>query len=357
MSYAALYDYQQAQVYLKNAIQRETTNVNYRFQYGRLLIQAGFPDEAAAELAACIGMDSTYIPALFQLGLLYAARKDNPQKEIAIFSSLIRQNPKDFLSFYYIGDALKRMNYADSGMIYVEQSITLNPKYFPSLVAGAHYKNANKEYAAALELYRQAEALRPRDKDLLFNIGECLRKLGSLHSAVDYFTKAIAIDSTNAFFHAQLGYAYFSLNQFDSSIAAYKTAIVCDRDNIQYYLNLARAYERIDSVQGVVRTYHDGIRALRPENISYAYNSLAIYYRSKQMWREAAEAYEHVYEYNPSNAMALFWAGDSYTHVPDNGSAADAYEKHVKLLAMDSTTLQQRTYIKKLITTLRKKGR
>lgn len=357
MSYAALYDYQHAQEYLKNAIHRDSTNVNYRFQYGRLLIQAGFPDEAAAELTACIAMDSTYIPASFQLGLLYTARKDNPQKEFDIFSFLIRQNPNDFLSLYYKGDALKRMNYADSGMLYIEQSIALNPKYFPSLVAAAHYKNANKEYAAALELYRQAEVLRPRDKDLLFNMGECMRKLGTLHSAVDYFTKAIAIDSTNALFHAQLGYAYYSLNQFDSSIAAYQSAVVCDRDNIQYYLNLARAYEKIDSVQGVVRAYHDGIRALRPENISYAYNSLAIFYRSKQMWREAAEAYEHVYEFNHSNAMALYWAGDSYTLVPDYSSAANAFEKHAHLLDGDSTTLQQRTYIKKLITTLRKKGR
>ena len=279
----------------------------------------------------------------------YLNSRVTPKKEAEIFAFLIRQNPNDFLSLYYEGDALQRLNLADSGMRCIERSYALNPRFFPSVIALAHYTNKNKEYARALEFYRKAEVLRPRDKDLLFQLGECLRKVGMLTDAVTYFKKASAMDSTNALIHAQLGFAYFTLGRFDSSITEYETAIVFDEDNIQYFNNLARAYDAKDSLEGVIRTYKRAIAILHPENISYAHNNLAVYYIRKCMYAEAADAFDHVYEFNPANRSALRWRAEALAKIPDIKAAISAYERLLRLVEAEPSNLREQTDVKKAI--------
>jgi tetratricopeptide (TPR) repeat protein len=383
MSYAALYDYPRALDAFQMAIRGDSTNVNYRFQYGRLLIQAGFTEDAAIELSQCIALDTTYLPASFQLGLLYNAQKNNPAKEEAIFSFLIRQNPNDFVSLYYKGDVLRRLNLADSGITFIQRSIAVNPRYFPSLIACAHYQDANKLYGPALKCYRQAEEIRPHDKDLLFQIGECSRKLGELKTAVIYFKKSLAIDSSNAPVLAQLGYAYYSLGRFDSSIQSYNAAIAIDGDNILYYQNLALAYQKIDSVQGAIRAYQKAIEVLHPENImfanrnlasfyysngmkqeaikslqqniSYDYNSLAGFYFSKNMSRDAATAYQHVVELDSTNFGAIWWLGTSLEELHDYKAAIRVFEKGMRLIEGDTTKTMEMRGLKATLEFCKKK--
>ena len=355
MSYGALYNYPKAQNCFQKLIQEESTNVNYRFQFGRLLIQSGFTDEAIVQLKTCIELDSSYLPASFQLGVIYNLRKKDPEKEIEIFSFLIRQNPEDFLSLYYKGDALKRFGLADSGIEFIQKSVELNPRYFPSIIAFANYINSKKDYTGALDLYQKAGAMRPNDEDVVFQIGECYRKLGQLNEAVTQFKNAILLDSLNALYYAQLGYAYFSLGAYDSSIAAYNKAIFFDENNVQYYRNLALVFQKMDSTEGVVKSYQRGIKALHPEEISHVYNDLAAYYLGKNRWREAAEAYQQVTIFNPENESALYWAGHSYMQVSEKKSAIAAFEKYLKLTEGDTSKVNFRRYVKQSIETLRRK--
>ncbi|MFA6540913.1 MAG: tetratricopeptide repeat protein [Bacteroidota bacterium] len=342
MGCAALYNYPKAQEYFQIITRQDSQNVNYHFQFARLLLQSGFSDDAIVELKTCIALDSLYLPASFQLGLMYNSLKKDPEKEIEIFSFLVRQNPDDFLSLYYVGDALRRIGLSDSGIIYVQRSIDKNPRYFPSLVAMANYKNGKKDYAEAKEYYRSANTIRRRDKDVIFQIGECYRKLGFLPEAIQHYKEAIAIDSLTAVYFAQLGYAYYSRGSYDSSITAYEKAIELDNDNVQYYRNLALVFQKIDSVQGVVQTYNRGIAALHPENISYEYNSLAAYYFSKHLWRKAAETYSTVYDFNPKNVDALYWCGYSFMQVPEKKSARRSFERYLKIIENDSSKVQER---------------
>lgn len=358
MSFAQLYAYPQAQASFQQALHADSLNVKYRYQYGRFLSQAGFVDASLAELAACMRIDSTYLPAAFQLGLLLNTQKTDPAREVAIFSYLIRQNPNDFLSLYYKGDALKRLDLEDSGIVFIEQSIALNPRYFPSLIAAAHYHNAQKDVAKALDLYERAETIRPRDKDLLVAIGDCHRKLKNFRTAIGYFHKALEIDSTTALGWAQLGYTYYSINRFDSAAAAYQSALVFDDENAVYYTNLAEVYEKMDSVQCVISTYLQAIASRHAENIAYLYRTLANYYSSKRMFREAAEAYERVYEYHPSDLMALYWSGNCYVSVPDKPTAIATFERYLHLLEADSTkTPDERKFVSNYIRQLKKQGK
>lgn len=383
ISYAALYDYSHAQEYLIKAIARDSTNANYRFQYGKLLVQAGFPDEATEQLKKCIASDSTYSPALFQLGLLYNIRKIDPGKEAEIFLILIHQNPQDFLSQYYEGDALRRLDHVDSGMTFVQRSIELNPRYYPSLVAMAQYKNSKEDYAPALELYRRAESLRPKDKDLLNQMGDCFRKSGDLVSAIIYYQKSTAIDSSNDIVFAKLGHAYYALGNFDSSIHAYKKAIALDDENTLYYQNVALAYQKVDSVTAAILSYQKAIKVLHPENITYAYSSLAAFYyargkvsdavtmyqrnigdsyfnlgrfyQSMKMLREALSAFQHMYEIDRERLDILARIGDIYEELHDTKLAILTYKKIEQALDGDAENSMYLREVKERLQSLMKK--
>ena len=355
MSYAALYDYQNALDYFKKAIQLDSSNVNYHFQFGRLLLQAGFTDESIDEFKCCFALDSTYLPPTFQLGLLYNAQKKYPDKEVEIFSYLISQNPNDFFSLYYLGDALKRLTFVDSGIVFVKKSIELNPRYYPSLLSFANYNYSKQEYKAALAYYQKAAEIRIHDKDIIYQIGECLRKLSAYDEAIVKYKEAIVIDSTNATYHAQLGYTYFLMEKYDSSISAYQKAITLDDGNIQYYSNLVIVFKKIHSAQGVIQSYQDAAQSMHPENISFIFNDLGAYCYSEGLWKEAAKAYQRVVELNPENTTALFWLGVSYENIPDKKSAIATYENYLEKIKDDKEFRGRQLDIKQRIEALKGK--
>jgi tetratricopeptide (TPR) repeat protein len=335
MSYAALSETQRALDCLKRAIAMDSSKLQYRYQYARMLTQSGFYQDAAEQLHICIAMDSTYIPALFQLGLTYAAQKKYPEKEYAVFSSLIERNPNDFLSLYYLSEALKRSNLQDSGAQYLRRSLAVNPRYLPALISLSNYLNSRKQYAEALPYYLRADSVRGDNKDLKFQIGECYRRLEDLTNAKLFFKRAIAMDSSNGMYHAQLAYAYFSAGQYDSSAAAYQLAIANDDENPQYHMNLALVYQKLEMHDLVILSYRNAVRVMHPEVTAFACYDLASYCYQKKRWRDAVEAYTMALGMKPDLTDAYYFIGSSYMQLNENQAAVLPLTSFVKRAGQD----------------------
>lgn len=330
MSYAALSEPQRAQEFLKRAIALDSAKLQYRFQYARILSQSGLYDDAVRELNRCIAMDSGYIPARFQLGLTYAARKNDPEQEMSVFSWLIDRNPKDFLSLYYMSEALKRSGKPDSAAQYLLRSLSANPRYVPALIAISNFLNSKKMYGDALPYYLRADSIRGGNKDLVFQIGECYRKLGDLPKAKMFFRRAVALDSMNALYHAQLAYTYFSAGQFDSSAASYHTALMYDEENVQYYLNLALVYTKLDNTGMVMLSYNRAVKASHPEIAADIYYNLGTFCFQKKMWREAVDAFGRTIDINPDYADAYYFKGSCLMQLDEHNDALPLFEAFLR---------------------------
>ncbi|MFA6469658.1 MAG: tetratricopeptide repeat protein [Bacteroidota bacterium] len=330
MSYAALSEPQRAQEFLRRSIALDSVKLQYRYQYARILSQTGLYNDAIDQLTQCIAIDSTYIPAHFQLGLTYAAQKKHPEKEVEIFSSLINRNPRDFLSLYYIAEAKKRLGESDSAYMYLRLSLSANPRYYPALIAVSNYLNNKKQYSEALPYYLLADTLRNDNKDLKFQIGECYRKLEDLPKAKTYFSRAIALDTANALYHAQLAYAYYSAGQFDSSVAEYQLAILNDSENPQYYTNLALVYKKLDMTDRVAQAYLNAVRVQHPDVIAYTYNDLAAFYMQKKLWRKTIAAYQRALDVNPDLIDPYYYMGVSHMNMDEIQSAILMFKKFLQ---------------------------
>ncbi|MFA6457233.1 MAG: tetratricopeptide repeat protein [Bacteroidota bacterium] len=349
MSYAALSESQRAQEFLRRSIAFDSVKLQYRYQYARVLSQAGLYNDAIVQLSLCIAMDSTYIPARFQLGLTYAALRNNPEKEIEIFSSLISRNPRDFLSLYYIAEAKKRVGEPDSAYMFLRLSLSANPRYYPALIAISNYLNTKKQYNEALPYYLLADTLRSDNKDLVFQIGECYRKLEDLTRAKMYFKRAIALDSMNALYHAQLAYAYYSAGEYDSSVAAYQLAIAYDSENPQYYMNLALVYKKLEKTELVAQSYLNAVRVQHPETIAHTYNDLAAFYMQKKMWRSTIETYQRVIDIKPELTDSYYFIGISFMNMDDTQSALHMFKKFLQKTERDKEKHGMRYSAEKMI--------
>ncbi len=349
MSYAALSEPQRAQELFRRAILLDSSRIQYRYHYARSLSQSGHYRDAIDQLTASIALDSSYIPAQFQLGLTYAAIKSEPEKELAVFSALAAKNPNDFLSLYYLSEAMKRSGYADSAAIYLQLSLKANGRYLPALIGIANYLIGQKRHRDALRYYLRADSVRGGNKDVLFQIGECHRKLNDLPAAIEYFKKAIALDTANGLYHAQLAYAYYSHYEYDSSVASYRRAILNDEENAQYHLNLALVYKRLDDTEMVVRSYHNAIAVMKGENISAVYNDLAAFHYIRKEWREAAAAYQRSVQITPTLDDPYFFIGSCHMQLKEYSRAYAAYREYLEQTKNDPGAAPMRASVQQNI--------
>ncbi|NUN68157.1 MAG: tetratricopeptide repeat protein [Bacteroidetes bacterium] len=321
MSYAALGEPQRAQEHLTRAIALEPARLQYRYQFARVLSQSGQYADAAEQLRRCIAMDSTYLPARFQLGLAIAAQRNDPFAEMEVFTGLVERNPNDVLSLYHLSEALKRAGQPDSAAVFLRRALAVNPRYVPALIALSNHLNGQKRYAEALPLYLRADSVRGGNKDLLFQIGECYRRLGELPSARSYFRRAIALDSMNGLYHAQLAYAYFSDALYDSSIASYRTALLFDEENAQYHLNLALVYAKLDDRPNVLRSYAEAVRVMHPELAAAVFYDQGTYCFQKKLWKEAVTAYGRAIDIDPALSLAYYFKGSCLMQLNEHAAA------------------------------------
>ncbi len=354
MSYLSLNEYEQANRFLLSASRADTGNTGYQFRLAVLQAQLGKVNDATREYESILKRDPYYVPALFNMGLLYLDQKEW-DKSAQYLNRAIRQSPRDFLSFYYLGVAMNALERRDSAVVCFATSMTLNPNYAPAVsnLAALHYDR--KEYEEALRLYLKAAALRPSSGEYAYKSGLCYQQRKLWEDALRSFEKATLLNPIRDEYAAQLGYAYFQVRKFDSSAYAYLKAIRIDSTNSLYYLNLAFAYSSLDSAKQAVTAFQRAIRYRRPDEIAKITIQLGNFYFAKNQFADAAGVYRKALGYDASSRDAQFYLGLTYERLKDVRKAATSYERFLALQPKDTTGSNLKDFAKKRLQALRKK--
>ncbi|MBN1399064.1 MAG: tetratricopeptide repeat protein [Bacteroidetes bacterium] len=356
LSYSAINDFGNACFYLKTACRLDSNNVAYRFQLGTFLSQSGLIGDAEQEYKQIIAIDSTFLPAFVRLGIIYSDQKYYQQAK-SYFSYVVDINPRDYLSFYYLGILSFGLGQRDTAMYFLDRSIKLNNGFVQSIDFLASLYYSKKNYLSAIQLYQKASQLRPTNAEFIFKEGLCNRQLKEYDKAILCFSKAVAIDSTNPSYFAQLGYAYYYKERYDSSIYFNCKAISYDNENIQYYNNLAAAYQKVDSTDKLIDVYYKMIDLHDPDEIADIYTRIALVYSSKRLNLKAIHAYKSALAIKPSNPYALFSLGSLSQQSGNLVTARWAYEEYLHVTASDSSENATREYVKHILKELKSKSK
>ena len=146
------------------------------------------------------------------------------------------------LSFhlYAESDLLKRgeqyfvRNQPDKAVNILEQAMLENPgNYKVYLYLGISYEQLTR-YQKAIDTYRKGITQISDHKDLLYaNIGNNYIRLGKSKKAVESFTKALSIHSTNAPALRNRAGEYLRLKEYDKALADYKLYLTLEPNAYQ----------------------------------------------------------------------------------------------------------------------------
>jgi superkiller protein 3 len=346
--------YKASQFFLK-AVEFAPGHKGYRVQLARTLSQLGRVNEAVQNYQTVIEIDSNYVTALSDLGLLYFEMREY-QKAVMLFNRLVSINSNDFLSSYYLGNSMlfsANPNYAESALKHLEHSIAVNREYLPAINLLALSKFNLQKYYEANALYGMAIKLRPQNAEYLFKSGMCYERLKFFPESSILYNRAIALDSNQADYFDHLGFVYFNLNRYDSAAKAYTNAISID-DNPVYFINLGFTYAKMDSAERSIESFQNALSRMQIDKIGGVYNQIGAVYYSKKNYKEAKSAYEKALIYYPGNTDAQFYIAMINEKLMDWKNALSAYRKVIKLAEGDSSQTERIEYSNKKIDVLKK---
>jgi tetratricopeptide (TPR) repeat protein len=348
LSYSATNDYENALTYLKKACVLDSNNVSYRFQLASFFSQCGFMGDAEKKYEEIVTLDSTFLPAFVRLGIIYNDQKLYQQAQ-SCFTYVVNKNPRDYLSYYYLGTLSVGLGQKDTAMYFLARCIQLNNGFVPALDVLASLFYSKKDYINALQLYQKAFQFRPATADFIYKVGLCNRQLKEYDQAIGCFNRALAIDTSNASYLAQLGYCYFFKERYDSSIIYSWKAISYDNENYQYYTNLALSYQKLDSTKRLIDVYKKMIDLHDPGEIANLYTRIAAVYSSTGHNAEAISAYKSALAIIPSNPIALFFLGSLSQQAGNISAARWAYEEYLQVTVSDSSENATRRFVKSVL--------
>ncbi len=347
LSYIGMNAYNQGLEFLRKAVAADSLNAGYRFQHAKLLALTGLANEAYDVYQTVTKIDSLFLPAYYQLGLIHQDRKQH-EEALTKFRYIIGRNDGDLLAHYSAATSFVALGNNDSAMTYLERCLILNPRYLSAINLLASIKFTKGMFQESRQLYMMASALRPDRGDFVFKTGLTEARLDSHRQAALSFNRAIGLDSTEANYFAHLGQAYYKLGSYDSSLAAYVKAAELDPENPVVFINMAITLTAMDSIDRAKSAYRRAIKAYEPGNIAEVYTKMGAMLYSKRRYRDAAEAYGQALQYTPDDLTALFYLATCYHRLQDARNTRRHFERYLTLAGSDSSQ-QSRVMVARMI--------
>lgn len=153
-----------------------------------------------------------------------------------------------------------------------------------------------QKYTEALDSYFEAQEKglnAYREEKLYAGIADCYCKLGEYENCIEYYNKALEIESANFEAWVNLGVAYRKTGDRDKAMESYQKALEYDPENnasVPLYTSLGSIYIELDKPMSAIR-YLERAREFYPEKADiHAY--LAIAYKMAFEPAKSTEALE-----------------------------------------------------------------
>jgi tetratricopeptide (TPR) repeat protein len=182
------------------------------------------------------------------------------------------------------------------------QILARDPKHADALHLLGVIQIQRGQHAAAIDLIRQAIALRPNSPGYYSNLGWALTHSGRLNDALACYQKLVALQPTNAAAFDSLSRLLLNFGQIDEAIAASSAAVRLRPDIAQHYFHLANGYVHKNRYDLAVIADREATR-LEPANPKYLHD-LAVALAESGHREESIGLFDKTIELNPGFVWA-----------------------------------------------------
>lgn len=187
--------YQKGIKYVNKALRIDENNARAYYIKGSIYRESGDSARAISSFETAVEQDNRYEDAFYDLGLMYAARK----------------NPVAFQ--------------------YYDNVIRINPSSQPARYAKAKLLQDMNRIDEALKSYEETQKLTKNCDNCLYNMGAIYLEIKKDNKrALDCFSEALLINNTNAQTYFARGYTYSKLNDKESAKADFNMCIKLQPD-------------------------------------------------------------------------------------------------------------------------------
>ena len=309
----------------------------------------------------------------------------------------LQKTPADPLATYNYAYELHKAGKLDDAITYYKQSIKLNPNYPNAYINLAQVYRQKSDYNAAKQILVDAKSLFPENGDIkkhlasveaetgsimysdaaklyqqqkyneaiaIYNkiqpatvesnlgLGACYQALNNYQTAIEYFKKAFALDSTNADTAYYIGLAYSNLDDYANAKTYANKALALDKNNknAKDLLNYTIEQENIALLDKAMGFYEKKQlpQALELINKALAQDSTdanAYYYRAlvydeQKKYNEAIADYGNALKNNPEMTIVYYAMAIDYDYLKQYKNALLNYKKFL------ASTKEQNEYTK-----------
>ena len=209
------------------------------------------------------------------------------------------------------------------------QAININPREaYPYQGLGYVLSNLGRN-EEAIEAYRQAISIDPKFTNPYNGLGNALSDLGRNEEALDAYKQAININPKEAYSYDGLGNALGALGRKEEAIKAYKQAISIDPKYTNPYNGLGNVLSDLGRKEEAIKTYKQAI-SIDPQ-FTPPYNGLGNALSDLGRNEEAIEVYRKAININPEDAPPYNGLGNVLSDLGRNEEAIEAYQAFIKL--------------------------
>jgi tetratricopeptide (TPR) repeat protein len=188
---------------------------------------------------------------------------------------------------------------------------------------GAAYAGM-KDYDAAIDCFRSALEIDPKNAKSHNNIGGILKETGKFQDAIKCFEKALTIDPNLIDAHKNLGNTSLEIGNWVEAIAYLQKAIKIDPKNAEIHNNLGVAQKEIGDSDASIQSFRDAI-ALKPDFID-AFNNLGSVLKNTRQLKAAFEIFQKALEIDPKNAEIQNNLGNAFLATGEIDRAKICYQ-------------------------------
>ena len=138
--------------------------------------------------------------------------------------------------------------------------ISVESKSRSTLLSKAKKAVDNKDYAEAINVYKEMIKYFPSDEEAFFNLGKIYIELKLYKEGLGIFQKAIEdVNKINYIFYLNKGICEFNLRKYAESIESFNKGLFLEQKDVDLYLNKGVAFNHLkkfdDAIECFKRVY------------------------------------------------------------------------------------------------------
>ncbi len=234
------------------------------------------------------------------------------------------------------------------------------------MIEQASHYFAQRKFLQAQQLAEQILEKQPRFADAHHLIGVIKLSMDNNEDAIAHIQRAIAINSSNSDFHANLGTCFSNLGRtdealkcfnsalkikprnisslngkaiilsqqgkYDESIVIFKKCIKLSPKDVNYKINLAKTYVKVEQIDNAKSIAERAV--LMDKNNPVAKNQLGLIYQITGEMNKAEEQYRKAIKLKPDFANAFYNLSKIYKFSIEDQETIDQFENLLELKTM-----------------------